>query len=155
GTSNNVNVSLGQLNANGTATGNRDIVVMIHDVSGPSNGSLTVAGANAQNGEIIFDVLGGAGSLTGVTGNVTVNGAINAARFVRINAPDDVTTRAIGAGDFVEITTRQGSIATRGITVSNTNRTAGIILHAGIENFASGGADVTVDGNINVSGRAT
>lgn len=151
----NLNVSMGTLAVNGTSPANRDIVVELNmntdaGPGGTSNGSLTIAGANAQNGEANFHILPEAPMGGSVTGNFTANGAITAARRIDIAAPDTVDTRALTSGRHVEIVTRNGDINTRAINVSNTVNVGAVVLDAGTQ---TPGANIFVDGDIAASGR--
>lgn len=151
----NLNVSMGTLAVNGTTVANRDIVVELNmntdaGPGGTSNGSLTIAGANAQNGEANFHILPEAPMGGSVTGNFTANGAITAAHRIDITAPDIVDTRALTSGRHVEIVTRNGDINTRAINVNNTVTVGAVVLDAGTQ---TSGANIFVDGGIAASGR--
>lgn len=131
---NSLDVSINSLTANGTGAGFHDVVLQVHDVAGgfASNASIAVGNIATAQGEVLITAFGGgdgADSATITTGN------INTQRFLNIQTPGEITT---------------GSI-----TVSRTTGPVSVNLQAFRNSASFNGGDITVNGGITVSGRAS
>ncbi|MDX1455039.1 MAG: filamentous hemagglutinin N-terminal domain-containing protein [Gammaproteobacteria bacterium] len=121
-----INVTMGNLTANGTAPANRDVVINVNGFGGSSLANVNIGNVSAVNGDVSLQVFSGGGS--GTTAPLTV-GNISAGRFAAVYTP--------------------GNLVTGAITVDNASSTGLVTLATN----GGGGGNITVDGNISVTGR--